>query len=130
MLMPDGGLAMRSKVAFTQSAALPRPHQVMMIGGVEPALDRAFAGEGGADQHQCSACDARFLHLGADVGEGAADQQLVRPADPIGDDRGTIGTIRRGQRADDAREVGDREMDRQRRPACGEPLDRLAFRHR
>jgi len=78
-----------------------------MIGGVEPALDRACAGEGGADQHQCRAGDARFLHLGADVSEGAADQQLVWPADPVGHNRGAIGPVRGYQRADDAREVGD-----------------------
>ena len=61
----------------------PRAHQVMMIGGVEPALGRAVAGEGRADQYQRGAGDARLLHLGTNVAEGAADQQLVGPAQPL-----------------------------------------------
>jgi len=79
----------------------------MMIGGVEPALGRAVAGEGRADQYQRGAGDARLLHLGTNVAEGAADQQLVGPADAIGDDRGAIGTVGRGQRVHDVREVVD-----------------------
>ena len=46
-----------------------------------------------------------MLHLGADVAQSSADEQLVGPADAIGDDRGAIGTIERGECADDAREI-------------------------
>ena len=54
-----------------------------MIGGVEPALGGVLAGKSGADQYQRGAGDARLLHLGTNVAEGTADQQLVGPAQPL-----------------------------------------------
>src|SRR5215469_8836626 len=67
-----------------------RAQRVVMVGSVKPALGREPAGEGGADQHQRRAGDPGCLHLVPDVGEGAADQELVGPADPDSHHRGTV----------------------------------------
>src|SRR5215467_2691110 len=106
------------------------PHQVMMVGGVEPAFGRLRRSERAADENERGPGDPRLFYLVADVAEGAAHQPLVRPADPIGDDCRTISTVMRHQRAHDLREVVDGQMDCQSRADCGEPFERLAFRHR
>src|SRR6266853_498649 len=86
-------------------------HQVVMVGSVEPAFGCSLVGERLAHQHQCRAGDMRLFSFFANVAKGAADQLLVRPADAIGDDCGALGTIEGYQRANDTREVGDREVD-------------------
>src|SRR5262245_42806499 len=70
-----------------------RPHQVMVIRRVEPALSCTFAGERRADKDQCGARDAGGLHLVANIAERAADQTFVGPAHAIGDDDGAIAAI-------------------------------------
>jgi hypothetical protein len=94
-----------------------------MVGGVKPALRREPAGKGGADQHQRRAGDPGRLRLVANDAERAADQQLVGPADPDSNNRGAVFPVVRDRRADDAREVGYRQMDRQGRTYRREPLE-------
>src|SRR5215472_1164670 len=107
-----------------------RPHQVMMVDGVEPAFGCRGRTERAADENERGPGDPRLFYLVADLAEGATDQPLVRPGDPIGDDRRTIATVMRYQPAHDLGKVVDGQMDCQSRADCSEPLERLAFRHR
>src|SRR5712691_4553750 len=101
----------------------------MVVGGVKAAV-AAAAGQGPANEDQRRPGDASLLCLVADIAERAAYQLLVRPADAIGDDRRAIRAVMRQTRADDPREVGDREMDHQRRAARREAVEALAIGHR
>src|SRR5438067_12196388 len=98
----------------------------MVVGGVEPAV-AAAAGQRPTNEDQRRPGDASLLRPVANIAERAAYQLLVRPADAIGDDRRAIRTVMRQTRADDPREVGDREMDRQRRAARREAVEVLAI---
>src|SRR5207237_8673968 len=83
------------------------PQQMMMVWGVEPALGTHSVAESPADQHQGGTGDAGLFHFVADVGESAADQAFVRPADPLGADDGTIPAVMRRNGSHYPRDMAD-----------------------
>src|SRR5947209_20487528 len=99
---------------------------MLMVGRIEPAFGRVSVAESPADQHQGGTGDAGLFYLITDVGESAADQAFVRPADPVGNDRRTLCAVMWSQRAHDPGEVVDRQMDCQGRATRAEVFERLA----
>ncbi len=82
------------------------------------------------DQDQRGTRDAGgFDHI-ADRRQRAAQDALVGPAHAVRHDDGAIGAVMRHEIAHDARQVVDREMDRQRRTRSPERGQLLALRHR
>src|SRR3546814_3794090 len=80
------------------SGAALRPQHVDMGGVVEAAVAEISLTEHAADQDQGRAGELGGTHLLADVGERAADDELVGPGGAVDHGDRAIGPVMRGQR--------------------------------
>src|SRR3546814_13215716 len=91
-----------------------------MGGVVEAAVAEISLTEHAADQDQGRAGELGGTHLLADVGERAADDELVGPGGAVDHGDRAIGPVMRGQRRLDVLQVADGKVDGERRAGPAE----------
>src|SRR3546814_12792803 len=114
--------------ALPISGAALRPQHVDMGGVVEAAVAEIILTEHAADQDQGRAGALGGTHLLADVGERAADDELVGPGGVVDHGDRPIFPVMRGQRRRDVLQVADGTVAGGRRAGPAGGREAIAFR--